>query len=272
MKWIFLITLLSLSSVSFSATDPIVAEVNGKKIKKSTLQSYHKQNLNFIQNKKTINIQTSLNDLIDRIIGIDAAKKVKLHKRADVVKKMNDIVYHAYISDQLTPKLNKIKVLDKDIKSYYKMNPEYKTSQILLRLRTVPSSEDVANSLIKANDIYSQVNEKPKTFAAMAKQFGQTTTATTGGDMGYQPKVRLSSEYYSAINGKRIGYITKPFRTQFGWHVVKVTGLKEYKQIDKDMYKKIVYDIKRDAILAKYFAAKRKSAKVKINKKELKND
>ncbi len=273
MKWIFFLTTLILSLNSFSKkADPIVAEVNGTKIKKSTLLSYHKQNLNFIQNKKPVTMESSLNDLIDRIIGISNAKRVNLHKRSDVVKKMNDIVYHAYISDELTPLLKKIKVTDKEIKKYYSKYPEFKTSQILLRLRTLPSAQDIASARELADSIYNQVIQSPKKFAGFAQQHSQTTTAPTGGDMGYQPKVRLSPEYYEAIKGKRSGYITKPFRTQYGIHIVLVTGRKKYVQIDKNLYKKILYDDKRDAILKSYFSKKRKSAKVKINKKAMLNE
>jgi parvulin-like peptidyl-prolyl isomerase len=271
MKWILLSTFFLTTSIFANTADPIVAEVNGKKIKKSTLLSYHKQNLNFVQNKKKVTIEQSLNDLIDRIVGIDAAKKVNLHKRADVIKKMNDIVYHAYVSDQLAPKLNKIKkATDQEIKNYYKKYPEYKTSQILLRLRSIPSKNEVIDIVNIANDIYKSAMKNPKNFEGLAQKHSQATTAMAGGDMGYQPKTRLATEYYDAIKGKRIGHITKPFRTQYGLHIVKVTGLKQFKQIDKTLYKKILHDIKRDKILTSYFATQRNSAKVKINKKELK--
>lgn len=271
MKWILLVTMFTTSfSVFSNQNDPVVAEVNGKTIKKSTLLSYHKQNLNFVRANEKVTIQSSLNDLIDRIIGIDNAKKLNYHKRPEVVKKMNDVVYHAYISAQLSPKLEKINVTDDDIRKYYKNNPEYKTSQILLRLRTLPSDKEVASALSTAKKIYDEAKKNPKKFADLAKQYGQTTTALAGGDMGYQPKTRLTPEYYEAIKGKRSGYIANPFRSQYGVHVVKVTGVKTYEQIDKDLYKKIIYDQKRDSILSKYFEQKRTGSKVKINKNALK--
>jgi parvulin-like peptidyl-prolyl isomerase len=273
MKWIFFLTVLSLSTSMFASNaDPVVAEVNGTTIKKSTLLSYHKQNLNFVKSTKTVTMEASLNDLIDRIIGVGSAKKVNLHKRADVVKKMNDVVYHAFISDELTPKLNKIKITDSQIDTYYKKYPEYKTSQILLRLRTLPSEDEVANALETSVKIYNEAVKNPKLFPKLAQQYSQTTTSTTGGDMGYQPRIRLAEKYYESIKGKKEGYVTKPFRTQYGIHVVLVTGEKQLKQIDRALYKKILYDVQRDSILVKYFANKRKSAKIKINKAELLNE
>jgi len=273
---IFLVMLLTISSmaVSFGQDDPVVATVNGKTIRKSTLLAYHQQNLSFVQSAKEVTLQSSLNDLIDRIIGIDNAKKQKIHEQPEVIKKMNDVVYHAFISKELTPKLQKIEVTEKDIKSYYEKHPEYKTSQILFRLRTLPSDGEVAVALQKATELYKELSKgKSKAteekFAAMAAQYSQSTSAVTGGDMGYQPRTRLTKQYFDAINGQPMAYVTKPFRSQYGIHVVMVTGVKTYEQIDKKLYEKIVYDQKRDAILAKYFSDQRKSADIKIEKDKL---
>lgn len=251
-------------------SDPVVAKVNGKIIRKSTLLNYHRQSLNYISTKK-VTMERSLNDLINRIVGIDKAKSNKLEMRPDNVKKMNDILYHAQISDDLAPMLQKISVTDEDIKKYYKTNPEYKTSQILLRLRAIPSQDEVAKQLALSLEIHKKIVKNPKSFEELVPQYGQTPSApTAGGDLGYQPRVKLAPEYFESINGKKIGTFTRPFRTQHGIHIVKITGLKTFGQIDMGLYKKIVYDVKRDKILDKYFVAERAKAKIKIYKKEMK--
>jgi parvulin-like peptidyl-prolyl isomerase len=272
MKLILAALLLTFSFLSFAQVkDPVVAEVNGKKIKQSTLKNYHQQNLKFVRSDKKITVEKSLNDLIDRMLGIENAKKANLHKRPDLIKKMNDVVYHAFVSDELTPLLKKInKSTDSDIKAYYKKYPEYRTSQILLRVRAVPSKEELAGQLKKANEIYTSITTDPSLFKSLAAQYGQTTNSVTGGDLGYQAKARLSQEYFEAINGKKVGTLVKPFRSQYGIHIVKVTGVKKYEQIDKKLYEKVVYDTKRDAILEKYFAKKRKESKIKVYKNNLK--
>jgi parvulin-like peptidyl-prolyl isomerase len=79
----------------------------------------------------------------------------------------------------------------------------------------------------------------------------------------------MAPEYFAAINGKDNGYITPPVRTQFGYHIIKVTGVKAFKSIEKPVYSKIVYDRKRDAIMEKYFQKIRSKAAIKVNKKYL---
>lgn len=271
MKWILITALMTLSFSTFSASenDPVVAEVNGKKIKKSSLYKYHTQNLKFVKSNKKVTLENSLNDLINRIVGIDKAKKGNLHKQPQVIKKMNDIIYHAQISKDLEPKLKGIKVNDKEVKTYYENNPEYRTAQILYRLPVVPKKEEVEKALNQSATLYNEVKKNPENFLKIAQRFSQTSSAQIGGDLGYQPKTRLTPEFYSAIKGKKVGFITKPFRTQYGVHIVKILGVKKYDQINKNMYKKIIYDIKRDKILEAYFKEERKKAKIKVYSKNL---
>ena len=47
----------------------------------------------------------------------------------------------------------------------------------------------------------------------------------TGGDIGYQMKDRLDPSYYAAaIKLKQGQYTTKPIRSQYGLHIIKLTG------------------------------------------------
>jgi peptidyl-prolyl cis-trans isomerase C len=50
-----------------------------------------------------------------------------------------------------------------------------------------------------------------------------------------------------------------------GYHIIKVLGVKTIDQIDKNLYKKIIYDTKRDAIIADYFKNLAKGAAIKTN-------
>jgi parvulin-like peptidyl-prolyl isomerase len=273
MKWILVFSLLCSYTGALTqegtADDPVVAEVNDTKIFKSTLYKYHTQNLNFVRDNKQVTLESSLDDLINRIVGIDKAKKNNLHKNPEVIKKMNDVVYHAQISKDLEPVLEKIQVSDKEVEDYYKNNPEYRTAQILYRLPVTPPQDEVKKALDQSLALYNEAKKNPENFMKLAERFSQSTTAQIGGDLGYQPRTRLTPEFYEQIKNKKPGFITQPFRTQYGVHIVKVLGVKTYDQIDKNMYKKIIYDVKRDKILEDYFRKERTNAKIKINKQHL---
>ena len=176
---IFFITVCLLTS-SFSLAqekDSVVATVNGKKITKSALYKHHTDSLKFVRGQKKVTLESSLDDLINRIVGIDLAKKNKLDKNPVVVEKMNDILYHAQISKDLEGKLAKIKVSDDEVKKYYAKHPEYRTAQILFRLPAVPKEEDVKKAFEKAVKVHSEVVKKPDSFVDYASRFSQSSSA-----------------------------------------------------------------------------------------------
>jgi peptidyl-prolyl cis-trans isomerase C len=262
---------LMFSLSAFSQKDPTVATVNGVSIKKSELDKKYYQNLLYVSDK-VVTKKTVLDDMINRVLGIQRAKSKNLNQDPVVKEKMEDVLYHAQISKDLEPKLKKIVVTDDDVKKYYATHPEYRTAHILFRIRAKPDENEALAAQKKAMEVYESLKQNPDKFAELANRYSQSSTASNGGDMGFQPAVRMAPEYFNSINGKPDGYITPPVRTQFGYHIIKVLSKKDFGSINSALYKKIVYDRKRDKILEEYFDGLQKGAKVTINEKLLNSD
>ncbi len=241
-----------------------VATVNGKAITQKEFDDYHLQNLKFVGQRK-ITKEVSLQDLINRELGIQKAKKTGLDKDPKVVARQEDILYHAQISKDLECEFQKITVSDDEVKKYYNDHQEYRTAHILYRLRAEPTADEVKAAYTQSLEIYNQLQKSPEDFSKLANKFSQTSAAPVGGDLGFQPPTRLAPEYFEAIKGQKVGFISKPVRTQMGFHVIKILGVKSFDQIDKNLYKKIIYDRKRDALIDTYFKNLAKGADIKIN-------
>jgi parvulin-like peptidyl-prolyl isomerase len=246
----------------------IVATVNGEQITKEEYLTSLRQSQMYIGTSLANKERVILN-LINRKIGIEKAKKANLQDNPTVKEKMEDVLYHAQISKDLEGVLKKIKVTDSEVKKYYKKFPEYRTAHILLRVPVgdKPIFEDAALKQILV--IHKQLLQDKNKFAELANKFTQTNAAKNGGDIGFQPKIRLAPEYFDSIKGKKMGYISSPVRTNMGFHIIKLLDMKPYEKIQKELYKKIIYDDKRNAELKKYFTGLRKNAKIKINKELL---
>jgi len=246
------------------AQNEVVATVNGRNITKKQFEEYHLQNLKFVGQRK-ITKEVTLQDLINRELGIQKAKKTGLDKDPAVVAKQEDILFHAQISKDLENEFKKIVVSDDDVKNYYEDNKEYRTAHILYRLRAEPTPEEVKAAFAQNMAIYEQLQKTPEDFTKLANKYSQSSAAPVGGDLGFQPPTRLAPEYFEAIKGKKVGFIAKPVRSQMGYHIIKVLGVKSYDQIDKNLYKKIIYDKKRDALIADYFKKLAAGATIKTN-------
>jgi parvulin-like peptidyl-prolyl isomerase len=263
-KMTFTAAVLALSFQVLAQKDQVVATVNGKTITRKQFEDYHLQNLKFVGQRK-ITKEVSIQDLINRELGIQKARKSGTDKNSEVISKQEDILFHAQISKDLENEFKKITVSDEDVKSYYQENKEYRTAQILYRLRVEPTPDEVKAAFAQSTEIYQELKKNPDDFGKFANKYSQTSNAPVGGDMGFQPPTRLAPEYFEAIKGKSTNFISGPVRTQMGYHIIKILGVKSFEQIDKNLYKKIIYDKKRDAIIENYFNNLAKGSDIKIN-------
>ncbi|MDI1352145.1 MAG: peptidylprolyl isomerase [bacterium] len=78
-----------------------------------------------------------------------------------------------------------------------------------------------------ANNIYQQL-KAGKDFAAMAKQYSlDSASAVKGGDLGWVNSGELVPEFEKTMNNLPINTISKPVKSQFGWHLIQVLARKQ---------------------------------------------
>jgi parvulin-like peptidyl-prolyl isomerase len=61
-------------------------------------------------------------------------------------------------------------------------------------------------------------------FAEMAQMYGEDATSEKGGDLGWFSADRMVEEFSEIAFTMEDGDLSEPFRTQFGWHIVKHHG------------------------------------------------
>ncbi|MCK9580612.1 MAG: peptidyl-prolyl cis-trans isomerase [Methanoregula sp.] len=63
-------------------------------------------------------------------------------------------------------------------------------------------------------------------FAAVAKRFSGCPSGKAGGDLGWFGKGQMVPEFEKVAFEEEVGKVVGPIKTQFGFHVIKVTGKK----------------------------------------------
>lgn len=63
-------------------------------------------------------------------------------------------------------------------------------------------------------------------FAAVSKRFSSCPSGKTGGDLGWFGKGMMVPEFEKIAFEEEVGKVVGPVKTQFGYHVIKVTGKK----------------------------------------------
>jgi parvulin-like peptidyl-prolyl isomerase len=87
------------------------------------------------------------------------------------------------------------------------------------------SADDSAETKREIFDIYGQLQggaDFAETATALSEDPG---SAKNGGDLGWFGEGRMVNEFWMATTSlQNIGDISQPFTSQFGWHIVKLTG------------------------------------------------
>lgn len=63
-------------------------------------------------------------------------------------------------------------------------------------------------------------------FVKLAKLYSQCPSGKSGGDLGYFGKGQMVKPFEDAAFNAQPGSVTGPVKTPFGWHLIKVTDVK----------------------------------------------
>lgn len=79
----------------------------------------------------------------------------------------------------------------------------------------------------QVNNIHQQL-KSGKDFSLMAKQYSlDVASATKGGDLGWVSPGELVPEFEKAMNELPLHQVSKPVKSQFGWHLIEVLERKK---------------------------------------------
>lgn len=176
-------------------------------------------------------------------------KKNSINKKADMsdtaLKSYLDLyaLFRMKVAEADRQKLDTVPAIEKELDNYRKqLAKNYLTDdQVINKLireayDRMKENVRVAHILIsctpgadttapyrKIDSIYHLVDSKKAEFDAMAKEFSDDKgSKDAGGDIGYFTALQTVYQFENAAFATPVGKISKPFRTQFGYHIIKV--------------------------------------------------
>ena len=142
-----------------------------------------------------------------------------------------------------------------------------RTSHIFIMVGEGATPEQDRLARQRAENLLSRA-KKGEDFAKLAKENSMDGSASMGGDIGLTPKGQLAPEYEQAAFSLPVGGVSDVVRTQFGYHIIKVTdkknaGTSTLQEIQEDLAK-FLKDQKTDAELEKTVNELRSQAKIDV--------
>lgn len=218
MKNTFLFVLgLIISSTLKAQEDPTLLEIDGKKVTKSEfLQIYLKNNNDPKYDKESLDTYMELFKKFKlkvaeaETLGYDTIPK--LTRELEGYQKQLAL---PYLTDN---EMNKALVAE----AYEHMKEEIRASHILVRVDPNASPADTLAAYNKIAALRAKI-EKGEDFATVAKSGSEDPSAkSNAGDLGYFTAFQMVYSFEDVAYNTPVGSVSKPFRTRFGYHIMKV--------------------------------------------------
>jgi len=250
-KHFLLLSLLFISITSSGQTDPIIMEVGKNKITKSEfLQIYLKNNPSPVYDTKSLDEYMELFSKFKlkvaeaEALGYDTLPKLK--KELDGYRKQ---LAAPYLIDSAK---NEAMVQE----AYQRTKTELRASHILVRME--PSALP-ADTLIAFNKIMALKTkiDKGEKFADVARLSSEDPSAKSNfGDLGFFTAFQMVYPFEEAAYNTKIGSVSKPVRTRFGYHLINVVDSRPARGTMKTAH--IMVAASKNASITDVEAAKKK--------------
>ncbi|MCA0132351.1 peptidylprolyl isomerase [Winogradskyella alexanderae] len=208
-----LVFLLSIQGFLAQQKDDLLLIVDGDSIRTSEFLRVYNKNLDLVKDESQKNIDSYLKLFKEYQLKLKEAKRLKLDEDPKYQREFLNY------KKQLTKNyLSENKVTDALIKEAYDRNSyDVNASHVLVRLdETV---KDTAQAYNKISALRARVLKEG--FDKLRSDVHDGTTIFVE-DLGYFSAFKMVYDFETAAYNTPVGEISQPFRTQFGYHVVKV--------------------------------------------------
>lgn len=208
-----LIVLLALNVSFAQEKDEVLLKVDGKPVMTSEFLRVYNKNLDLVKDESQKDVDGYLKLFTEYQLKLQEAKRLKLDE--DTKYQREFLRYKKQLTKNY---LSENKVTDALVKEAYDRNSfDVNASHVLVRLdANAKDTIDAYNQVLKLRE---RVLEEG--FDAVKAQMhnGQTIFLE---DLGYFSAFKMVYDFETAAYNTPKGEISMPFRTQFGYHVVKV--------------------------------------------------
>ena len=134
---------------------------------------------------------------------------------------------------------------------------ERKASHILVALKPDMKDAEREAAKAKAEKLAAQARAAPAKFAELAKANSEDPgSAAQGGDLGFFARGSMVKPFEDAVFAAKEGDIVGPVASDFGWHVIMITGIEKARQRSFDEVKgELEADLKRQKAQARFAQA-----------------
>lgn len=148
---------------------------------------------------------------------------------------------------------DKVNVTDESVKEYYQKNmhrfmrpKQFRASHILLKVDPSSTQEQVNVVRKKAEDLLAKA-KAGEDFYNLAYYNSDDRTKFVGGDLGLFHRGQIQEEVEAELVTMKVGEVSGPVRSLYGFHIVKLTELNPERQMTFDEMRVKLFESERSS-------------------------
>ena len=218
----FLVLLALLFSSNANQNEKVLMTIGSEKVTVSEFQNIFQKN-NDLENINKEELENYVDLFVKFKMKVLDAESISLDTSRKFINELNG--YRKQLSrPYLTDKQAENKLLSE---AYERTLKEVKVSHILILLDENALPKDTLSIFNKINLIRNKALNG-ESFDLLAKTYSEDPSAKiNSGNLGYFSAFRMVYPFENAAYNTNVGEVSKPFRTRFGYHILKVTDKRE---------------------------------------------
>jgi len=217
---LFFIAICSIITIGFAQDKDILFSINDKPVYVSEFERVYNKNLDLVQDDSQKDIDGYFNLFVDYKLKLEEAYAQELDEKPSYKRELQ-----GYEKQLIQKYINDNEVTEQLVEeAYNRLQKEINANHILVKLDPNASPEQEAEALNKIKSLRERLVKEG--FEALQKEVhdGKTVFAE---NLGYFTAFKMVYPFENAAYNTKVGEVSQPFKTRFGYHVVVVNDIRE---------------------------------------------
>jgi|APLak6261690937_1056196.scaffolds.fasta_scaffold00574_5 peptidyl-prolyl cis-trans isomerase SurA len=209
---------LLVQSFLFAQTKEVLFTIDNHPYYTDEFIRVYNKNLDLVKDDSQKDLDKYLDLFLGYKLKVEKANKIGLQNGTSYQNELKS--YRNQLSKNY---VNDSKVTNELVhEAYDRMQQEVRASHILILVDEGALPQDTLKAYNKILDIKKRLDAR-EDFVTVAKQTSEDPSVKeNNGDLGYFSAFRMVYPFENAAYKTKVGQVSKPFRTRFGYHIVKV--------------------------------------------------
>lgn len=228
----------------------LLAEVNGKKIYSNDVYAFMSNIEGGARFQNEEGIKVLADEMVNQEILLIDAYNTGIDKDEEFQREFKLVEENMLKNYAMHKIFEEVDASDDELRKYYENNKE-----VISPKASYTASHILLDDEKKAIEVLEEI-ENGLDFKEAARKYSKDPSAANGGSLGTFPKGVMVKEFQDGLEQLEVGEISKPVKSQFGYHIIKLDNIvdeetKEFEEVKDQVYQMYIMVKRQEKYLEK---------------------